>query len=105
MAAIANERIDVRISSESKELIRAAAKLAGFNSISEFMVTLSKIEAKRIIEEDDGVIKSVDDKIIFVNSLLNPPAPNDALKSALANYNNLLNINTRDALESFRKKS
>lgn len=105
MATLANDRIDIRISKESKDLIKHAAEISGFKTISEFIVSLAKAESKRIIEEEAKLLKSISDKVLFVETLLNPPAPNKALKSALENYNKLLNATTVHDFESFRKKS
>lgn len=105
MATLANDRIDIRISKESKDLIKHAAEISGFKTISEFIVSLAKTESKRIIEEEAKLLKSIEDKVTFVETLLNPPAPNKALKSALENYNKLSNATTVHDFESFRKKS
>ncbi|WP_159635038.1 type II toxin-antitoxin system TacA family antitoxin [Sphingobacterium composti Ten et al. 2007 non Yoo et al. 2007] len=104
MAKLVNDRIDIRISKENKDLIKYAAEISGFKTISEFIVSLAKNEAKRIIEEETRFLKSMDDNVLFVETLLNPPAPNKALKSALDNYNDLLNSFTPNDFESFRKK-
>lgn len=105
MATLANDRIDIRISKENKELIKYAAEISGFKTISEFIVSLAKNEAKRIIEEETKFIKSMEDKVLFVETLLNPPAPNSALKSAVENYNNLFTSDDPSDFKSFRKKS
>ncbi|WP_149915387.1 type II toxin-antitoxin system TacA family antitoxin [Sphingobacterium cavernae] len=105
MATIATDRIDIRISKENKDLIKYAAEISGFKTVSEFIVSLAKNEAKRIIEEETRLLKSMDDKVLFVETLLNPPTPNKALKSALGNYNDLLNSSNPNDFHSFRKKS
>lgn len=85
MATLINDRIDIRISKENKELIKYAAQISGFKTVSEFIVSLAKDEAKRIIEEETKLLKSMEDRVLFVEILLNPPAPNKALRSALNN--------------------
>ena len=105
MATLANDRIDIRISKESKDLIKRAAEISGFKTISEFIVSLAKAESKRIIEEEAKLLKSISDKVLFVETLLNPQDTKKALKSALENYNKLLNATTVHDFESFRKKS
>ena len=85
MATLINDRIDIRISKENKELIKYAAEISGFKTVSEFIVSLAKDEAKRIIEEETKLLKSMEDRVLFVEILLNPPAPNKALRSALNN--------------------
>lgn len=85
MATLINDRIDIRISKENKELIKYAAQISGFKTVSEFVVSLAKDEAKRIIEEETKLLKSMEDRVLFVEILQNPPAPNKALRSALNN--------------------
>lgn len=105
MATLVNDRIDIRISKENKDLIKYAAEISGFKSVSEFIVSLANKEAKRIIEEETKLLKSMEDKVLFVETLLNPPATNNALKSALNHYNDLLNSSSTNDFDSFRKKS
>ncbi len=105
MATLINDRIDIRISKENKDLIKYAAEISGFKTVSEFIVSLAKNEAKRIIEEETKLLKSMEDKVLFVETLQNPPAPNKALKSALDNYDDLLNSSNPHDFDSFRKKS
>lgn len=104
MATLVNDRIDLRISKEHKELIKHAAEISGFKTVSEFIVTLAKNEANRIIGEEDKVLKSMDDKVFFVETLLNPPAPNEALKRALKYYNKFSTLSSND-LKGFREKA
>lgn len=93
MATLVNDRIDVRISKENKALIKYASELSGFKSLSEFIVFITKNEANRIIKENDSFLKTLEDKKLFIDTLLNPPAPNDALKKAHSTYLKMLNDN------------
>jgi uncharacterized protein (DUF1778 family) len=86
MATIINDRIDVRISKEQKEMFKYASELSGFKSLSEFVVFCIKSEANRIFKDNQTILKSMEDKKIFVNTLLNPPTPNDKLKNAQITY-------------------
>ncbi|KGE12621.1 DUF1778 domain-containing protein [Sphingobacterium deserti] len=104
MATLVNDRIDVRISKEHKALIKYAAEIGGFKTVSEFIVTLAKNEAIRIIEKETKILKSMDDRVVFVEALLNPPAPNESLKTALKDYSQFTNLSIDD-LKGFRKKA
>ncbi|TDS13212.1 type II toxin-antitoxin system TacA family antitoxin [Sphingobacterium paludis] len=104
MATLVNDRIDVRISKEHKELIKYAAEISGFKTVSEFIVTLAKNEANRIIEEESKILKSMNDKVLFVETLLDPPTPNKALEAARKAYNQFSNLSSDD-LKGFRKKA
>ncbi|WP_299288572.1 DUF1778 domain-containing protein [uncultured Mucilaginibacter sp.] len=87
MAVTVNDRIDVRISKEQKELFKYASELRGFKSLSEFVVFCIRSEANKIINDNNELIKSLEDKKVFVDALLNPPAPNDKLKKAQLTFN------------------
>jgi len=89
MAATFNDRIDVRISTEQKELIKYASLLRGFKSVSEFVVYCINNEATKIINDTNAVLKSIDDKKIFIEAIINPPAPNDNLKKAQLRYHKI----------------
>ena len=86
MAIAINDRIDVRISKEQKELIKYAAELSGFKSLSEFIVFHIQAKASNIIKERNTVLNTIEDKKIFLEAILNPPEPNDALKKARLNF-------------------
>ncbi|QJD95973.1 DUF1778 domain-containing protein [Mucilaginibacter robiniae] len=89
MSTPVNDRIDVRISTEQKKLVKYASELRGFRSLSEFVVYCINAEATRIINDNNKLLNSLEDKRIFVNALLNPPAPNDKLKKALRTFKKL----------------
>lgn len=86
MTAIINDRIDVRISREQKELIKLASEILGFKSLSEFVIYCVRTQANKVIIDNNTILKTLEDKKIFVEALLNPPAPNDKLKMAQSNY-------------------
>jgi uncharacterized protein (DUF1778 family) len=86
MATVINDRIDVRISKEQKELIKYASELSGFKSLSEFIVFHIQAQANQIIKDSNTILHTMEDKKIFLEALLNPPAPNDALKQARLDY-------------------
>jgi uncharacterized protein (DUF1778 family) len=88
-----SDRIDVRISKEQKERIKSASELSGFKSLTEFIVYTTSKEANRIIEENSMILKSLEDKKIFVEAILNPPIPNDKLRKAHSNYQKFINQN------------
>lgn len=86
MATLSKDRIDVRISKEQKDFIRYASELCGFKNLSEFVVHCINSEARKIVKENNLFLKTFEDKKIFINAILNPPAPNDYLKAAQSNY-------------------
>ncbi|MDO8992894.1 DUF1778 domain-containing protein [Daejeonella sp.] len=86
MATVINDRIDVRISKEQKELIKYASELSGFKSLSEFIVFHIQAQASKIIQDNNTILHTIEDKRIFLEALINPPAPNNALKQARLDY-------------------
>ena len=87
MAITINDRIDVRISKEQKELIKYASELSGFKSLSEFIVYHIQAQAKKIIKDNHTILNTMEDKKVFLEAILNPQEPNEALKQARLNYN------------------
>lgn len=84
--AVNNDRIDFRISRNQKELIKYASELRGFKNLSEFIIYCANTEANKIISEHNIVLKTYEDQLLFVNTILNPPAPSERLKKAQSNY-------------------
>lgn len=86
MATHVNDRIDVRISTEQKELFRRASVISGFKNLTEFIVHCVSKESKSLLIEESQILKNEEDKRIFFNALLNPPSPNTRLKQTRLNY-------------------
>jgi uncharacterized protein (DUF1778 family) len=96
MAVKSNDRIDIRISSEQKELIKYASELKGFKSVSEFVTYCVNTEAAKIISENNKILNTLEDKKLFLNAILNPPKANIALKKAQLNYKKFIEKNELD---------
>lgn len=86
MSALVKDRIDVRISKEQKEFIKYASGLRGFKNLSEFVIYCINSEANKIVKDHNLIVKTIEDKKIFLEAILNPPAPNDKLKEAQKTY-------------------
>jgi uncharacterized protein (DUF1778 family) len=99
MATQVNDRIDVRISTEQKELFRRASVISGFKNLTEFIVHCVYKESKSLLIEESQILKSEEDKRIFFDALLNPPSPNARLKQARLNY---LKINSEQGNENMQ---
>jgi uncharacterized protein (DUF1778 family) len=93
MALKSNDRIDIRISSKQKELIKYASELRGFKSVSEFVIHYISEEATKIINENNKILNTIEDKKTFLNALLNPPSANNELKKAQSNYRKFIEAN------------
>ena len=79
------ERIEARIHSDQRRLIERAAALKG-TSISDFVNSSLTEAAKRTIEEHESWMLSGRDREIFVNALLHPPVPNQAMRAAFRSH-------------------
>jgi uncharacterized protein (DUF1778 family) len=93
MAVIVNDRIDIRVSKKQKELFRYASDVSGFKNLTEFVVYCVNKEANKIIIENNQILKSIEDKKIFIKAILDAPQPNANLKKAQLNYNKFKSSN------------
>jgi uncharacterized protein (DUF1778 family) len=76
-----NERLEARISRETKTLCQRAAKIQG-STLTEFVVNSAIEAAKRIVRENEFVELTQRDRVAFVEALLSAPAPNVRLRKA-----------------------
>jgi len=83
-------RLEARISPETKALLQKAADLQG-RTLTDFVVASVQAEALRVIETHQTLKLSLEDSEAFVDALLNPPKPNDALKTATERYKRVIN--------------
>ena len=78
-------RLEARLPASVYALLKRAAELKG-RSITDFVVNAAQDAALRVIE-DNGIIRlSAEDQARFAEALLNPPAPNAALKRAMSRH-------------------
>lgn len=78
-------RLEARISPETKALLQKAADLEG-RTLTDFVVASVQAAAYRVIEQHQTLKLSIEDSEAFVDAMLNPPKPNDALKAAALRY-------------------
>jgi uncharacterized protein (DUF1778 family) len=78
-------RLEARITAEQKMLIERAAAYQG-RSLSDFLVHTVQEAARAVIEEHEILRLNQAQSIALVETLLNPPAPNDALQEAAEAY-------------------
>ena len=74
-------RLEARISPDQKVLFQKAAALQG-RTLTDFIVECVAREARRVIQENEVIKLGERDRQVFVEALLNPPAPNKALRKA-----------------------
>jgi uncharacterized protein (DUF1778 family) len=85
----ATSRLEARISAEVKALVLRAAELEG-RSLTDFVSAAIAAEACRVIERHKSLLLNLADSEAFVEALLNPPQPNEALKAAAERYRQLI---------------
>ncbi|MDV3001989.1 MAG: hypothetical protein N5P05_003595 [Chroococcopsis gigantea SAG 12.99] len=78
-------RLEARISPETKALVQRAADLQG-RTVTDFVIASIQEAAYVVIKEHQALHLGVEDSEAFVEALLNPPEPNEALKSAALRY-------------------
>jgi len=74
-------RVEARISPDALAVVKRAAEIQG-RSVSEFIVDAAQEAAHKTIEETTIVRVSVEDHRRIMDSILNPPEPNEALRRA-----------------------
>lgn len=88
-AQTATGRIDARVLPEQKILFERAAALKGV-PLKTLMVDSMQQAAVKILEEYESIRLTLEERRTFVETLLNPPAPSRALRSATKRYNRMV---------------
>ncbi len=83
-ASIRSDRIDVRTNPEVKSIIERAAQL-NHKSISAYILESALQRAREDIRETESIRLTEAERESFFSALMNPPAPNEALKSLFTN--------------------
>jgi len=79
------ERLEARISKDNKELFQRAADIQG-QTLRDFVITSLVSAANQVIQQHDTMTLSRKDQEVFVEALLNPPAPSPKLQAAAQRY-------------------
>ena len=84
-------RFDARIPESQKALFEKAAGLAGYRTLTDFLISSAQEKANAILEQHSAILTSLKDKEVFFDSIVNPSKPNESLKKAFKNYQQALN--------------
>lgn len=84
-----DERVNFRVSSAMKSVLVRAAEVSG-RTLTDFIAFSAFSAAQKTIEEAGQLRLAEEDRVVFLDALSNPPAPNDALKAAAARYRKLV---------------
>ena len=80
-----SERLEARITTDQKKLFQHAAQLSG-RSLTDFAIVALQETAKRIIQEHEIILLSVEDQRLFFQALNEAPKPNKNLIAAAKRY-------------------
>src|SRR5689334_15084960 len=79
------QRLEARVTRNQKRLIERAAELRG-TTVTEFLVVSAEQAAAETIRNHETLVLRDEAREIFIDALLNPPAPNQALRSAARRF-------------------
>ncbi|HXX19064.1 MAG TPA: DUF1778 domain-containing protein [Candidatus Acidoferrum sp.] len=82
------ERVEIRATPEQKRHLERAAEIRG-TTLTGFILNEAHEAAMAAINEFEFVQLRNEDRRVFVEALLNPPKPNDALRAAAARHKQL----------------
>jgi uncharacterized protein (DUF1778 family) len=78
-------RIEARVSIEAKALIQKAVDIEG-GTLTDFISKSAQIAAQNVIESHQTLKLGIEDSRAFVDAILNPKEPNEALKKVVKRY-------------------
>ncbi len=78
-------RFEARIPATQKQMLERAASLRG-TSLTDFVLGSAQEAATKTIKDFEMLTLHDEAREVFVNALLNPPAPNEALQAAADRY-------------------
>jgi uncharacterized protein (DUF1778 family) len=79
------ERLEARLTADQKALLQRAADLEG-TSLTDFVIRSAQRAAETAIQTHESIFLTARESRAFVEALLNPPAPNAALRAAARDY-------------------
>ncbi len=85
MATPQQARIEARLSRKQKRLFERAAAIEGV-TLTDFVISSMQRAATRALQEHTGIELSERNQRTFVETLMNPPEPNQALREAAKAY-------------------
>jgi uncharacterized protein (DUF1778 family) len=82
-------RLEMRVPPEQKKFFRRAAALRGV-TLTDFAIDTLQEAALRVLEEHNLLRLAIEDQQVFVDALMDPPPPNDALVRAAKRYGRMV---------------
>jgi len=81
-----DERIEIRISAQDKQIFQKAQKISGDKSFSSFIVRVVKKQAQEIVDKNERIIASERDRDVFFDAVFKEVVPNSKLVEAAKKY-------------------
>jgi uncharacterized protein (DUF1778 family) len=91
-ATVKKIKFDTSMTEELKDLLVSAARVSGFNTMTEFVLQASREKAIEVMKEREAILATEEDKKIFFRSIVNPPPPNKRLRKAAEKYLKKVNV-------------
>jgi len=88
-APVKASRFEARLTHHQKDLFERAAILQGRN-MTDFVIQSAEAAAKQEVRQDALIRLTLKDTEILVKTLLDPPAPNQALRKAFALHKKMI---------------
>jgi len=85
MATSQQARIEARVSAKQKRLFERAAAIEGV-TLTDFAISSMQRAATSVLQEHTRIELSERNQRTFVEALMNPPEPNEALRAAAKAY-------------------
>jgi uncharacterized protein (DUF1778 family) len=80
-----DQRLETRVTTDQKELIERAACVQG-RTVSDFVVDALQQAARQAIAEQTVWKLTQEQQKVFIDALMNPPAPNQNLREAYKRF-------------------
>jgi len=86
----ATDRLEARITGEQKRFFQRAAQVRGV-TLTDFVINSLHAAAAEAVREHDAIVLGTGARAAFVDLVVNPPAPSEALRRAVARYKQAIN--------------
>ena len=84
-------RLEARLTRDQKRLIERAAELRG-STVTDFVIVTLQKAATETIKDFETLVLRDRAREVFVNAIVNPPAPNQAARAAARRYKEQIGI-------------
>ncbi len=83
---VPTERLEARVPRTLKQTLQKAAAVTGHSTLTSYVLFTLQTSAQAVIDQHERARLSATESKSFVEALLSPAAPNEALKKAFSRY-------------------